>query len=234
MVAQAPPAQPVASPTVDVPDAGVIEEARGRQCRQRGLMAAGITAAVAGIALAVAWGGGKDGATGKRALGHPPSGGRTVAGLNGGSRSSRLLSSVGVSLAVPNDWFGRSQGLPIGPTVRAAWLQVTNLPTRRWVHGVDPIDAMGANDVVVTVSADGPYQGIVQHNRIRLRMVASEIVPAWRTPRRDLVLQSMVILDGGLLSIDADFGSRNAASRLLPLVNRVLSTLRVRPVGYRG
>ena len=35
-----------------------------------------------------------------------------------------------------------------------------------------------------------------------------------------------------LLTIDADFGSRKAARRLLPVVNRVLSTLRVRQAGH--
>jgi hypothetical protein len=83
--------------------------------------------------------------------------------------------------------------------------------------------------VVVTISADGPFQRSVQRNRVRLRMLASETVPASRTPRGHLVLQSSVILDGGLFSIDADFGSPRAAHRLLPMVNRVLSTLRARP-----
>ena len=88
-------------------------------------------------------------------------------------------------------------------------------------------------DVGVTICEEClPIQGSVQHNRVRPLKLARDVVPASRTPRGHLVLESSAILSGRLLTIDADFGSRNAARRLLPVVNRLLSTLRVRRAGH--
>src|ERR1700674_1527826 len=94
-------------------DAGVIEEARARQHRQRTLAASAITAGIVAIVLAVAWGGG-NGAGSRQAPGSPPSGGRGLAGRAGGSGSRQLISIVGVSLVVPHEWSGHTMVLSVG------------------------------------------------------------------------------------------------------------------------
>ena len=76
-----------------------------------------------------------------------------------------------------------------------------------------------------------PIQESVQRNRVRPLTLAGDAIPTARTPRGHLVLESSAIIDGRLLTIDADFGSRSAARTLLPVVNSVLGTLRVRQAG---
>ena len=118
----------------------------------------------------------------------------------------------------------------MGPAVHAAWLQATNVPTRRWVAGEDPTDAMRPGDVVVTVTTDGPFQGSWQHGIRPVTLTPSATVAPSRTPRGRLVLHASVILDGDRLAIDAEFGSRAAGPRWLSPVNTVLRTLRANPL----
>jgi hypothetical protein len=217
---------------VEAPGAGVIKEARGRQRRQRGLVGAATTAGFVAIVLAFASGGGNGGAARTQALGRPQPGGRGLAGLDGGSHTARLISIVGVSLVVPREWYGRTTVLWTGAG-DSAWLQATSFPTQRLVRGEDPRKAMGRSELVVTICEEClPIQGSVRHNRVQPLALASDVVPASRTPRGHLVLESSAILNGRLFTIAADFGSRNAARRLLPVVNRVLGTLRVRQTGH--
>jgi len=143
-----------------------------------------------------------------------------------------LISIVGVSLMVPREWVGRTTILWTGAG-HSAWLQATNFPPQGLVNGEARTKAMRPGDLAVTICEEClPIQESVQRNRVRPLTLAGDAIPAARTPRGHLVLESSAILDGRLLTIDADFGSRNAAHRLLPVVNRVLGTLRVRPARY--
>ena len=196
------------------------------------MVGAATTAGIVAIVLAFALGGGNGGAARTQALGRPQPGGRGLAGLDGGSRTARLISIVGVSLVVPREWFGSTTVLWTGAG-HSAWLQATNFPPQGLVNGEARIKAMQPGDLVVTICEEClPIHGSVQHNRVRPLTLASNIVPASRTPRGHLVIEASAILDGRLLTIDADFGSPKAAHRLLSTVNRVLSTLRARPLGH--
>lgn len=218
-------------PRHSAPDAGVIEEARARQHRHRALAASAITVGIVAIVLAVAWGGGNGAAPG-HAVGRPPSGGRGLAGRNNGSGSTRLISIVGVSLRVPGEWVGRTTVLWVGAG-NSAWLQATNFPPQALVNGEARIKAMRPGDVAVTIcECNDPIEASTQRNRVRPLTLAGDMVPVARTPRGQLWLESSALLDGRLLTIYANFGSRNAAPRLLSLVNGVLGTLRVRPAGH--
>jgi hypothetical protein len=215
-------------PWVEAPGAGVIDDARARQSRHRRIGVAVTAAGLAAIVLALLWGGGSGGAGQSQPLRRPSAGARALAERSGGSRTGHLLSIVGVSLVVPREWFGQTSVLWTGAG-DSAWLQTTNFPTQTLVHGEDPRKAMGPRGLIVTICEEClPIQGSVQHNRVRPLTLASDVVPASRTPRGHLVIESSAVLDGRLLTIDADFGSRNAADHLLAVVNRVLSTLRVR------
>jgi hypothetical protein len=215
------------------PDAGLIEEARARQRRRRGVLGAVTAAGLAAVVLAFAWGGGSGGAGGSQPLGRPPVSGPGLAARNGGSGTTRSISSVGVSLVVPRGWFGRSQVLSAGTPDFAAWLQASNFPTQTLVHGEDPIKAMGTSDVVVTISDQGPAQWTARPNGVQLlALTPDETLPPARTPRGHLVIESSALLDGRRLTIDADFGSPAAAHRLLSTVNRMLSTLRVHTASH--
>jgi len=144
-----------------------------------------------------------------------------------------LISIVGVSLAVPRKWSGHTTVLWVGAG-DSAWLQATNFPPQVLVNGEARIKAMEPGDVAVTIcECNEPMQRSTQRNRVRPLTLSGNVVPTARTPRGHLVLESSVLIDGRLLTIDADFGSRNAAPRLLSLVNGVLGTLRVRPAGHR-
>ena len=212
------------------PDAGVIEEARGRQRRQRALTAAALLVGIVVIALAFAWGGG-NGVPHRQGGGRPPSGGRGLA-RDGGSDATQLISIVGVSLVVPREWFGHTMTLSVGAG-NAAWLQATNFPPQGLVNGEARIKAMRPGDLAVTIcECNEQIQRSTQRNRVRPLTLAGDVVPTARTPRGHLVLESSALIDGRLLTIDADFGSRSAARRLLPVVNGALGTLRVRQVGH--
>ena len=214
------------------PDAGVIEEARGRQRRQRAAVAAAIAAGIVAVVLAFAAGGANDGGGRSHARGGPPSAGRGLAGHDGASSSTQLISIVGVSLVVPREWFGHTMTLSVGAG-NAAWLQATNFPPQGLVNGEARIKAMRPGDLVVTIcECNEPIQRSTQRNRVRPLMLSGDVVPTARTPRGHLVLESSALVDGRLLTIDADFGSRSAARRLLPVVNSALGTLRVRQVGH--
>ena len=217
---------------VQMPDAGVIEDARRRQRRQQAAGAAAATAAIVAIALALAWGGASDGGGSRHAPGSPSSAGGGLVGRNGGSGATRLMSIVGVSLAVPREWVGRTTTLSVGAG-NAAWLQATNFPPQGLVNGEARIKAMRPSDLVVTVcECNEPVEPSTQHNRVRSLTLSGDVIPTARTPRGHLVLESSALINGRLLTIDADFGSRRAARRLLPAVNSVLSTLRVRQAGH--
>ena len=215
-----------------MPDAGVIEEARHRQRRQRASVAAATTAGIVAIVLAFASEMGTTalGAGTLREARRPlgvASWDVTVA-----QAATRLMSIVGVSLAVPREWVGRTTALSVGAG-NAAWLQATNFPPQGLVNGEARIKAMRPSDLVVTIcECNEPIQGSTQHNRVRPLTLSGDVVPTARTPRGHLVLESSALINGRLLTIDADFGSRSAARRLLPVVNRVLGTLRVRQAGH--
>lgn len=209
-------------------DAGVIEEARRRQRRTRSFVGAGTTAAIVAIVLAVAWGGG-NGAGSRQAPGRPSSGARGLAGRNGASGSTQLISVVGVSLLVPREWVGRTMVLWVGAG-NSAWLQATNFPPQELVRGEARIKAMRPGDIAVTIcECNESIEESTQRNRVRPLTLAGDVVPSARMPRGHLVLESSVLINGRLLTIDADFGSRS--DRLLPVVNSVLRTLRVRQAG---
>jgi hypothetical protein len=188
------------------PAAGVIEEARGRQRRQRALMAAAILVGIVVSVLAFAWGGGNGGER-SQAPGGPPSAGRGLAGRGDGSGSTQLISIVGVSLAVPHEWFGRTTIVWTGAG-HSAWLQATNFPPQARINGEARIKAMQPGDLAVTICEEClPIQESVQRNRVRPLTLAGDAIPTARTPRGHLVLESSATIDGRLLTIDADFGS---------------------------
>ena len=175
--------------------------------------------------------GGGNGTVRHQAPGRPPSGGRGLAARNGGSGSTQSISIVGVSLAVPHEWFGHTMVLWTGAG-HSAWLQATNFPPQELVNGEARIKAMEPGDLAVTIcECNEPIQRSTQRNRVGPLTLAGNVIPAVRTPRGHLVLESSALLNGRLLTIDADFGSRNGARRLLSVVNRALSTLRARQAG---
>jgi hypothetical protein len=212
-------------------DAGVIEEARTRQQRHRAVAAMTIAAGIAAIVLTFAWGGGNRGAH-SPAVGRPLSGGRGLARRDGGSGSIQLISIVGVSMVVPREWSGRTTVLSVGAG-NSAWIQATSFAPQGLDHGEARIKAMRADDVAVTIcECNEPIEGSTQRNRVRPLRLSGDVVAAARTPRGHVVLEASALLAGRLLTIDADFGSRNAARRLLAAVNKMLGTLRVRPARY--
>ena len=202
---------------------GVIEEARDRQRRQRAVLGGSITLAAAAILVAFVWGGA--GAGRPSSLGGPHPNPRRVAG-SGGVRSARVLSSLGLSVVEPAGWFGRSMVLAIGGP-GAAWLQTSNLSLQPAKPGVDPIESMGPDGVVVTITTVGPFSSPIRPT-VQPLTVARDAIPARRTPHghRGLVLDESAMLGGGLVSISAYFPSRSAVPHLLPIVNDVVRSLR--------
>jgi hypothetical protein len=204
---------------------GVIEEARGRQRRQRAALAGMFAAAVATALLAAfQWGGAGGGQPAQ--LGGSDASRPSVAARDG-APSGRVLSSLELSLVEPAGWFGRTQVLPVGGP-GAAWLQTSNFSLRIVKRGLDPLETMGANDVVVTITTAGPFADRIQPT-VQPLEIARDAIPARMTPRHYLALAESASLDGGLVSISVWFGSRSAAPRLLPVVNRVLGSLHERP-----
>jgi hypothetical protein len=146
------------TPTRSPPDAGVIEEARNRQRRQRCVAGIGAMVAAGVVTLGVLGPPGGGGKAGGRPPTLPPSGGRNGAPLSASSQLTKSISSAGISLRVPRNWFGRSAVLSAGSRDAAAWLQVSSFSTQRPVGGEDPIKAMGPSGAVLTVSEDGPFR----------------------------------------------------------------------------
>ena len=137
---------------VHMPDGGVIEEARGRQRRHAGVGAAASSADRgdrAGICV-----GRRERRRGEQAApGSPSSAGRGLVGRSGGSGATQLMSIVGVSLAVPREWVGRTTTLSVGAG-NAAWLAGHELPAartgqRRSPHQSDATQRLGRDDLRV-------------------------------------------------------------------------------------
>jgi hypothetical protein len=162
----------------------------------------------------------------------PSGGGRQPAGLpspDSVPTGGRLIASDGVSVSLPAGWVGRTAVLPQGArTPGLAWLQATNFPIGRLVHGEDPLKAMSAGQVAVTITDRTPE---ITHIPLRsgspLTMSAAIPVPQAETPRGHLELELAPTIDSRPMIIDIDFGSRGAVRRLAPSVNRLLQTLRV-------
>jgi hypothetical protein len=138
-----------------------------------------------------------------------------------------LLSSLGLSLVEPVGWFGRAQVLPVGGP-GAGWLQTSNFSLRIIRRGLDPIETMGADDVVMTITTAGPFADRIEPT-VQPLDVARDAILARGTPRHYLALEESATLGGGLVSISVWFGSPSAAPRLLPVVNRVVGSLHERP-----
>ena len=200
---------------------GVIDDARGRYHRQLGVI--GATAAVATLA-AFAWGGA--GAGQPAGIGGSPSSRPSLAGTNVTS-VGRALSVLGLSVVEPAGWFGHAAVLPVGGP-GAAWLHASNFTLRISKRGVDPIESMGVGGVVLTITTAGPFASNIRP-AVQPLALAANAIPTRRTPRGHLVLEESAMLGGGLVSISAEFGSRSAAPRLLPVVNGVLRSLREQP-----
>jgi hypothetical protein len=138
---------------------------------------------------------------------------------------THVLSSAGVSLRIPRTWYGKEMTLPEGKALRTAWLQATNFPARSLVRGEDPLKAMSAAGVVITVSED---LGASENASTSVSLTPTDLVPPSQTPRGYSALQKSVLVNGRRLIISVDFGSPSAARRLLPTVNSILATLRAR------
>jgi len=200
---------------------GVIHDARGRYHRRLGVIAA---AAAATTLAAFAWGGGQPTGFG----GPPPTNLPGLAGTDVAS-AGRTLSSLGLSVVEPAGWFGHAAVLPVGGP-GAAWLQTSNRSLQPAKPGVDPIESMGADGVVVTITTVGPFSSPIRPT-VQPLTVARDAIPARRTPhgQRGLVLDESAMLGGGLVSVSAYFPSRSAAPHLLPIVNDVVRSLREQP-----
>jgi hypothetical protein len=107
------------------------------------------------------------------------------------------------------------------------WLQAASFSLRIAKRGSDPIDSMRAEDVVLTITTAAPFSRVRPH--VRALTVARDAIPAVRMPRRYFGLEESAMLGGGLVSITVWFGSRSAATRLLPVVNSILCSLREQP-----
>lgn len=199
--------------------AGVIKDARRRQPRRR-LTAALVTcAAIALVALVFASGGGR------KPSGQPDGMGSASASISGG----RVVGRAGISLRLPPGWDAKSMVLLQGGGNGLAWLQATNFATGHLVRGEDPLRAMNAGQVAITITDWTPEIAHVGSQRGSRLSVSRDIpLSAAPTPRGHVVLELTPTIHGRALVIDIDFGSRSTKARMGPAVNRVLRTLSVR------
>jgi hypothetical protein len=197
--------------------ADVIKDARRRQRRRR-LTAALLTCA--GIALvSVVF------PSGRTPSGQPGGMGSASAPISGG----RVAGSAGVSVRLPPGWVAKSMVLPQGGEKGLAWLQATNFATGHLVRGEDPLKAMSAGQVAITITDWTPEIAHVRSpSGSRLSVSRAIPLPAAQTPRGHVVLELTPTIQGRALVIDIDFGSRGTKARMGPTVDRVLQTLSIR------
>lgn len=168
--------------------------------------------------------------------GPKPGGQRDGTGLAAAAVSGgRLITSAGLSVRLPPRWVGKTAVLPQGGGVGLAWLQATNFSSGRLVDGDDPLKAMNAGQVAVTITDRTPQiTHIPPQNGSPLSVSQATPVAPAETPRGHVVLELTPTIRGRALSIGIDFGSRDAELRLAPAVNHLLQTLVVRPVPSRA
>jgi hypothetical protein len=150
---------------------------------------------------------------------------------------SRRLMRNGVSIAVPNDWDGRilfrDAAGSFGVSFQVANFQLpTNEgfepPPKLPVGREDPIKAMDAGDVLVTVTSDEvtgePAPETVSLDRLR-------IVPAGtqRIPRGHTLAEGSFCYGTRCVRIEVDFGG-DPKPALTGRVNEVLASLQVKRV----
>jgi hypothetical protein len=165
-----------------------------------------------------------------------------LAGCGGGGLSRAGpgdLSHGGVSIFVPDQWYGRilfadAQGV-------VSIFQVANFrladqegfaPPKELPAGhEDPIKAMSGDDVLVEVETDGPADAPTRPLPIEIGRDSLVTTDSLRlpVPGDHAVGRKTACVDDRCLVITVDFASHPVSDRVLQAANAVLASLRVSP-----
>jgi hypothetical protein len=139
-----------------------------------------------------------------------------------------VVESAGIGVRLPPGWVAKTAVLPQGGGKGPAWLQVTNFATGRLVRGEDPLKAMRAGQVAITITErDAQITQVSSRSGSWLSVSRAIPLSPARTPRGHVVLELRPMIRGRALEIDIDFGSHGTRLRMAPAVNRLLRTLTV-------
>lgn len=161
--------------------------------------------------------------------------------LEGDRRGARRLEHSGVSLEIPDGWDGRV--LFLDPQGASGLLQVANFelppnegfaPPQELPPGeVDPIKAMAAEDVLVTVlpctALPGTDSGRPAPERIALDVLSFRSPGDPSVPRGHALAEGTFNFGKRCLRIQVDFGSRPPPDRLEKRIDEVFASLSVEP-----